>query len=106
MRCIPTGSDGSNGSDDGALERRLAYGRGLMVAPWPREGYVVGGGAGEIVLIALSAAELPDPLPVSRTRHGMPDDGDGAGAVALTRRDRAADPAWFSANILSPFSDL
>ena len=77
-----------------------------MVASWPRESYVVGGGAGEIVLIALSAAELPDPLPVSRTRHGMPDDGDGAGAVALTRRDRAADPAWFSANILSPFADL
>ena len=42
----------------------------------------------EIALIALSSAKLPDPLPVSRARHGMPDDGDGAD-VGGARRARS-----------------
>ncbi len=77
-----------------------------MANLWRRDHYVVGGGAGEIALIALSSAKLPDPLPVSRTRHGMPDEGDGPDAVALVARDRADDPAWFSEHVVAPFADL
>ena len=32
--------------------------------------------------------ELPDPLPVSRKQHGMPDDSENAEAIALVTRDR------------------
>lgn len=77
-----------------------------MTAPWPRDGYVTGGGLAEVALIALSSAKLPDPLPVSRTRHGMPDEGDGAMSVALVARDRADDPTWFADQVLAPFTEL
>jgi hypothetical protein len=77
-----------------------------VTAVWRREHFVLGGGPGEIALIALSSAKLPDPLPVSRTRHGMPDEGDGAEAVALVARDRADDPAWFTEQVVAPFADL
>jgi hypothetical protein len=77
-----------------------------MVSVWPREGYVIGGGAAEVALIALSSVKLPDPLPVSRARHGMPDEGDGAMSVALVARDRADDPAWFADQVLAPFAEL
>jgi hypothetical protein len=73
---------------------------------WRREHYVLGGGAGEIALIALSSAKLPDPLPVSRARHGMPEEGEGPDAVALVARDRADDPAWFTEQVVAPFADL
>ncbi|MCX5748093.1 MAG: hypothetical protein NT062_37010 [Proteobacteria bacterium] len=77
-----------------------------MTTLWTRERYVAGGGRGEVALIALTSAKLPDPLPISRTRHGMPDEGDGPGAVELVARDRAADPAWFTDAIVAPFADL
>ncbi len=77
-----------------------------MAAPWPRERYVVGGGPGEVALIALSSVRLPDPLPVSIRRHGMPDAGEGAAAVALVARDRADDPAWFAAQVVGRFAEL
>lgn len=77
-----------------------------MAAVWRREHFVLGGGPGEIALIALSSVKLPDPLPVSRTRHGMPDEGDGAESVALVARDRADDPAWFTEQVVAPFADL
>ncbi len=77
-----------------------------MTALWPRENFTAGGGAGQIALIALSSTRLPDPLPVSRRAHGMPDDGEGAGAVMLVARDRADDPTWFSEQVLAPFADL
>jgi len=77
-----------------------------MVAVWPREQFVVGGGLGEIALIALSAKKMPDPLPVSRARHGMPDDGAGPEAIAVVARDRAEDPAWFTEQVIAPFADL
>lgn len=77
-----------------------------MTRVWAREGYVTGGGVGQIALIALSTTRLPDPLPVSRSRHGMPDEADSAGAVALVARDRSDDPAWFAAQVLAPFADL
>ncbi len=77
-----------------------------MASVWPREQYVVGGGPGAIALIALSSQKMPDPLPVSRGRHGMPDDGDGASSVALVARDRAEDPTWFTEQVVGPFADL
>ena len=77
-----------------------------MVAVWPREHFVVGGGTGEIALIALSPKKLPDPLPVSRKRHGMPEDGLGPDSVALVARDRADDPTWFTEQVVAPFADL
>ena len=77
-----------------------------MATVWPRQHFVVGGGAGEIALIALSSQKMPDPLPVSRTRHGMPDDGLGPQSVALVARDRAEDPAWFTEQVVAPFADL
>src|ERR1044071_6409720 len=77
-----------------------------MAAPWRRDSYVFGGGTAEVALIALSAVKLPDPLPVSRGRHGMPDDSDGAEAVALIARDRVDDPAWFAEHVIAPFADL
>ncbi|MDX2089651.1 MAG: hypothetical protein SFX73_17480 [Kofleriaceae bacterium] len=77
-----------------------------MATPWPREGYVVGGGSADIALIALSSKKLPDPLPVSRRAHGMPDDGDGAESVSLVARDRADDPTWFVEQVVAPFTEL
>lgn len=77
-----------------------------MAKTWSREHYVTGGGAARIALIALSSARLPDPLPVSRRTHGMPDEGDGAEAVALVARDRADDPGWFADQVLAPFTEL
>jgi hypothetical protein len=77
-----------------------------LTAVWPRSSYVVGGGTAQIALIALSPVKLPDPLPVSRKRHGMPDSGEGAQAIALVARDRADDPAWFTEQVVAPFADL
>jgi hypothetical protein len=77
-----------------------------VAEPWHRDSYVAGGGRAAIALIALSSSKLPDPLPVSRVRHGMPDDGDGPGAVALVARDRTDDPAWFVGQVVAPFAEL
>jgi len=77
-----------------------------VARPWPRESFTAGGGVGEIALIALSSAKLPDPLPVSRGRHGMPDDGEGPESIAIVVRDRADDPAWFTEKVLGPFTEL
>jgi hypothetical protein len=77
-----------------------------VVAVWPREHFVVGGGTGEIALIALSSRKLPDPVPVSRKQHGMPDEGEGPASVALVSRDRAEDPKWFTEQVVAPFADL
>lgn len=77
-----------------------------MTTLWTRDNYVVGGGPGEIALIALSSTKLPDPLPVSRRHHGMPEEGEGPDAIALVARDRAEDPAWFAEAVVAPFADL
>jgi hypothetical protein len=77
-----------------------------MVAVWPRERYVIGGGEAEVALVALASVELPDPLPVSRTRHGMPGEGDGPNAVAIAVRARDDDPTWFANQVVGPFADL
>jgi hypothetical protein len=77
-----------------------------VAAVSPRVHYTTGGGPAEIALIALSSRRLPDPLPVSRRVHGMPDDGDGPGAIALVARDRAEDPTWFVEQVVGPFADL
>jgi hypothetical protein len=67
---------------------------------------VPGGGAAAVALIALAPRRLPDPLPVSRTQHGMPDEGDGPAAIALVARERAADPTWFAREITGRFTEL
>jgi len=77
-----------------------------VARPWIREGYVLGGGAAQVALIALSSAKLPDPLPVSRSGHGMPDHGEGASSIAIVAKDRAEDPTWFTEQVLAPFTDL
>ena len=77
-----------------------------MANLWTRESFTVGGGTAAIALIALSSKRLPDPLPVSRTRHGMPERGEGADSVALVARDRSDDPAWFTEEVVAPFADL
>ena len=77
-----------------------------MARVWPRDSYAVGGGPGTIALIALSSTKLPDPLPVSRKRHGLPDHGEGPGAIAMVARDRAEQPAWFVEQVVAPFADL
>lgn len=77
-----------------------------MTEPWPRENFVSGGGEAHVALIALSMVKLPDPLPVSRKKHGMPEDGDGAESVAIVVKDRAEDPAWFAEQVLAPFTEL
>lgn len=77
-----------------------------MTAPWVRESYVAGGGTAQIALIALSSVKLPDPLPVSRKQHGMPDEGNGPESIAMVAKDRAEDPAWFAEQVLAPFTEL
>ncbi len=77
-----------------------------MADVWPRPGYVLGGAPGEIALIALARTKLPDPLPISRRQHGMPDEGDGPGAISLVARERAEDPQWFVEQVVAPFADL
>ena len=77
-----------------------------MASVWRRDSYVVGGGPGEVALIALAPAKLPDPLPISRTHHGMPEDGEGPTAIALVARDRADDPTWFVDQVVAPFADV
>jgi hypothetical protein len=77
-----------------------------VTAPWIRESYVAGGGAAQIALIALSSVKLPDPLPVSRKQHGMPDDGEGPESIAIVAKDRSEDPTWFAEQVLAPFTEL
>jgi hypothetical protein len=77
-----------------------------VVTLWPRENYVSGGGRAQVALIALSSTKLPNPLPISRAAHGMPDVGEGPDAVALAMRDRADNPESFVEEVLVPFTDL
>jgi hypothetical protein len=77
-----------------------------VITVWPRETYVSGGGRAQVALIALSSTKLPDPLPVSRTEHGMPETGDGPGSVGLAMRDRADNPDAFVEEVLAPFAEL
>ena len=65
-----------------------------MTNVWRRDEFTVGGGKGVIALIALSPTKLPDPLPISRSKHGMPD------------AESADDAAWFVDQVVAPFADL
>ncbi len=76
-----------------------------MTEPWPRPNYTTGGQPASIALIALSTVKLPDPLPISRTKHGMPVSGEGPEAIGLAVRDRA-DSASFYDEVVAPFTDL
>lgn len=77
-----------------------------MTAVWPREQYTLGGGPADIALIVLSPTKLPDPLPISRTKHGMPEDSEGLDAINLAARERAGDEAWFQESVVQPFISL
>jgi hypothetical protein len=77
-----------------------------MTTLWPRENYVSGGGRAQVALIALSSTKLPNPLPISRTQHGMPESGEGPESVALAMRDRADNPDAFVEEVLVPFTEL
>jgi hypothetical protein len=77
-----------------------------VVTLWPRENYVSGGGRAQVALIALSSTRLPNPLPISRAMHGMPDVGEGPEAVALAMRDRSDNPDSFVEEVLVPFTEL
>lgn len=77
-----------------------------MIELWSRAHFTTGGGPGEIALIALSPSKLPDPLPVSSAKHGMPRGSEGAGAISLMARDRIEDPEWFVDQVVEPFADL
>ena len=77
-----------------------------MAELWRRDHFTTGGAPGRIALIALSPVKLPDPLPVSRKQHGMPDDSEGANAIALVTRDRGEDATWFVDQVVSPFAEL
>ena len=77
-----------------------------MVTLWPRENYVSGGGRAQVALIALSSTKLPNPLPISRAAHGMPELGEGPDSVALAMRDRAENPDAFVEEVLVPFTEL
>ncbi len=80
-----------------------------MTTPWPRPSFTAGLSHAQpaaVALIALSSTRLSEPLPVSRRRHGMPDQGEGPTAIALVARDRADDPKWFVEQVLEPFAEL
>jgi len=77
-----------------------------VVTLWPRESYVSGGGRAQVALIALSSAKLPNPLPISRQQHGMPETGEGPEAVGLAMRDRADNPEAFLEEVIAPFAEL
>lgn len=77
-----------------------------MAKIWPRALFTTGGNPGEIALIALSPVKIADPLPVSRSAHGMPLQGNGAAAIAVTARDRSEAPEWFVEHVVGPFADL
>ncbi len=76
-----------------------------MSEVWRRPQFTTGGGNGAIALIALSPTKLPDPLPISRSKHGMPDT-ESASEISIVARDRSDDPAWFLEQVVAPFADL
>lgn len=76
-----------------------------MVPAWPRTNYVPGGAPAHVVLIVLSHQRLPDPLPISRRQHGMPD-GEGSAATAVAAKSREADGEWFVTDVVQPFLPL
>lgn len=61
---------------------------------WGRPDYTLGGPPARVALLAFTSVALPDPLPVSRKRHGIPA-SPTAGAPQLSVRTRAAQGAWF-----------
>jgi hypothetical protein len=67
----------------------------VSIDTWQRERLTLGGGPARVVLIALAPDALPDPLPVSRRRHGVPDDSEGVGAVSVCPRHLAEHADWF-----------
>ncbi len=76
-----------------------------MVPAWSRANYVPGGASAHVALVVLSHQRLPDPLPISRVQHGMPE-GEGAEATAVAVKSRENDGAFFVSDVLQPFLPL
>src|SRR5258705_2047290 len=74
---------------------KLGYSPGVAIEAWQRDRLTLGGGEVRVVLIALAAEALPDPLPVSRGRHGVPDNSEGVAAVSVCPRHLAEHLDWF-----------
>ena len=77
----------------------------LAVPLWGRSDYTLGGPPARVALLALTSVALPDPLPVSRRRHGIPA-SPTAGAPQLSVRTRVAQPAWFEGFASSGLLDV
>lgn len=77
-----------------------------MTTVWRRPQFTTGGAKGVIALIALSPTKLPDPLPISRAKHGMPSNTESGDAIELSARDRSQDVEWFVDQVVAPFADL
>jgi hypothetical protein len=77
-----------------------------MASVWRRPTFTTGGGEGVIALIALSPTKLPDPLPISRSEHGMPIDTESGDDIDLVARDRSDNADWFLEQVVAPFADL
>ncbi len=77
----------------------------LAVPLWDRPDYTLGGPPARVALLALTSVALPDPLPVSRRRHGIPPSPTAA-APQLSVRTRAAQPAWFDGFVASGLLDV
>ncbi|MEZ4365778.1 MAG: hypothetical protein R2939_05760 [Kofleriaceae bacterium] len=67
----------------------------LVPTAWSRPRLSLGGPPAQVLLVALTDAQLPDPLPVSRSRHGLPASAT-AGEATLCVRDRAEHAAYFA----------
>lgn len=66
----------------------------MPLAPWPRTHFAPGGDAARVTLFAFSPDPLPDRLPLSRVRHGVPDGGPPPElSIVTTTRDAA--PEWY-----------
>jgi hypothetical protein len=69
----------------------------MSISSWRRDRMTTGGGPAKVVLIALVDKPLPDPLPVSRSRHGIPEDSDdGVASASVCPRHADEHAEWFA----------
>lgn len=66
-----------------------------MIPLWARPNWVVTTHVARTVLVVISNRPLPEPLPVSRSRHGIPA-AEGAAHVDVAVHHRAESPDWFA----------
>jgi hypothetical protein len=76
---------------------------------WTRPSYTAGLSHAQpaaVALIALSPTPLPWPLPISRVRHGMPEEGEGPSAIDIVPRHREEHAGWFMEAVIGPFAEM